>query len=138
MGFRQGAYAKVWSIEDKGNYSIGQVSVSRKNKDTDKYEAEFQDGFVRFVGNAHEAAKNLTIGEKGASIQITSCDVTNKYDADKQKAYTNFVIFGFEATDGNATSGKAESNTGGKAGGAKKGKSKAEPVDDTEDDDLPF
>ena len=34
MGFRQGAYAKIWKIEDKGNYHVAQMSISRKNKDT--------------------------------------------------------------------------------------------------------
>lgn len=130
MGFRQGAYAKVWSAEDKGKYSVGNISISRKNKDTDKYEVEFQDGFVRFVGNAHNALSNLSIDEKGASIQITSCDVTNKYDAEKKKTYTNFVIFGFDVPNG--------SNAGGKKGGASKSKPKTAPVEEPEDDDLPF
>lgn len=130
MGFRQGAYAKVWRAEDKGKYSVGNISISRKNKDTDKYEIEFQDGFVRFVGDAHTALSNLSIDEKGTSIQITSCDVTNKYDAEKKKTYTNFVIFGFDVPDGG--------NAGGKKGGASKSKPKAVPMDDPEDDDLPF
>lgn len=130
MGFRQGAYAKVWSAEDKGKYSVGNISISRKNKDTDKYEVEFQDGFVRFVGDAHNALSNLFIDEKGASIQITSCDVTNKYDAEKKKTYTNFVIFGFDVPNGG--------NAGGKKGGASKSKPKAAPVEEPEDDDLPF
>lgn len=130
MGFRQGAYAKVWSAEDKGKYSVGNISISRKNKNTDKYEVEFQDGFVRFVGDAHTALSNLSIDEKGASIQITSCDVTNKYDAEKKKTYTNFVIFGFDVPDGG--------NAGGKKGGASTSKPKAAPADDPEDDDLPF
>lgn len=130
MGFRQGAYAKVWSAEDKGKYSVGNISISRKNKDTDKYEVEFQDGFVRFVGDAHNALKDLSIDEKGASIQITLCDVTNKYDAEKKKTYTNFVIFGFDVPD--------NGSAGGKKGGAVKSNPKASPADEPEDDDLPF
>lgn len=130
MGFRQGAYAKVWSAEDKGKYSVGNISISRKNKDTDKYEVEFQDGFVRFVGDAHNALKDLSIDEKGASIQITLCDVTNKYDAEKKKTYTNFVIFDFDVPD--------NGSAGGKKGGAAKSNPKAAPADEPEDDDLPF
>ena len=34
MGFRQGAYAKIWKVENKGNYHVAQISISRKNKDT--------------------------------------------------------------------------------------------------------
>ena len=131
MGFRQGAYAKVWSAEDKGKYSVGRISISKKNKNTDRYEVEFQDGFVRFIGDAHDALKNLSIDEKkGASIQITSCDVTNKYDAEKKKTYTNFAIFGFDVPGGG--------NTGGKKDNGNNGKQQTIPEVDPEDDDLPF
>ena len=131
MGFRQGAYAKVWKVEDKGNYSVAQISVSKKDKETGEDNVEFQDGFVRLVGNAHEAAKNLQITDNGASIQITSCDVTNKYDGEKQKSYINFTIFGFDIPDGNNTS-KPAKNTG--------KSSKAAPATDNgaDEDDLPF
>ena len=39
MGFRQrdsegrGGFARIWSVEDKGNYSIAKVSTSKKRKD---------------------------------------------------------------------------------------------------------
>lgn len=130
MGFRQGAYAKVWKVEDKGNYSVAQISISKKNKETGEYSVEFQDGYVRLVGNAHEAIKNLQLADNGATIQITSCDVTSKYDGEKQKTYINFTIFGFETPDGNNTSNSAK-NT------AKS--SKATPANnDVDEDDLPF
>lgn len=102
MGFRQGAYAKIWSIENKGNYSIAGLSVSKKNKETDQYETEFQDNFVRLVGTAHDIARSLEyIPKNGVSIKISSCDVTNKYDAKTGKKFTNFVIFGFENLNNN-------------------------------------
>lgn len=135
MGFRQGAYAKIWKVEDKGNYSVAQVSISRKNKDTGEYNVEFQDGFVRLVGNAHEAAKSLKIGDNGASIQITSCDVTNKYDAEKQKSYINFTIFGFEIPDGNST---ATAKSAGKGKSKSNKTAQAEVENAADDDDLPF
>lgn len=129
MGFRQGAYAKVWSTEDKGNYSTGKVSISRKNKETNRYDVEFIDNFVRFVGSAHTAVKDLAIGDKGVTIRITSCDVTNRYDAEKKRTYTNFVIFGFELPDNNYSGAKPE---------VAKPKPKPEPANDSDDDDLPF
>lgn len=115
MGFRQGAYAKVWRVEDKGNYSVAQVSISKKNKDTDQYETEFQHNFVRLVGTAHDLGRNIEEVQGGTSIKITSCDVTNRYDKDKKKEFTNFVIFGFEFPDNNSGG-----NSGGKSGGNKK------------------
>lgn len=128
MGFRQGAYAKVWNIEDKGNYSVGQVSISRKNKETNAYETEFQDGFVRFVGTAHNEIKGLQIPENGLSIKISSCDCTNHYDKEKNKVYENHVIFGLELSDNNNK--KTNTNKTTKANQA---------VDEAADeDDLPF
>lgn len=109
MGFRSatlndkgqlvGGWAKIWKVEDKGNYSVAQVSVSRKKDDG--YETEFQNNFVRLVGRAHEIGKNIGQPQGGANIQILSCDVTNRYDKDKKQEYTNFVIFDFSMDGGN-------------------------------------
>lgn len=153
MGFRQadsegrGGFARLWSVEDKGNYSTAKISTSRKRKDedgNDYYETDFQDGFVRLIGSAHTKAQKLDIpvnengDSKGVSIQITSCEVTMQYKAEKGKNYTNFAIFAFDVPDGN---GAKSSNT--KKAAAKttkkstKSKTKKEaPVE--EDDDLPF
>lgn len=105
MGFRQGAFAKVWKFENKGKYDVGQISISKKNKETNQYEVEFQDGYTRFVGNAHELLNSVDFPEKGGlTIKISSCDVTNHYDKDKKITYTNYVIFGFELPNGETTS----------------------------------
>ncbi len=114
MGFRQGAFAKVWRVEDKGNYSVAQVSISRKNQETNAYDVEFQNNFVRLVGTAHEMGKNIQEVQGGTTIKITSCDVTSRYDKEKNKEYTNFVIFGFELPDG--SSAPAQNNTKGNSG----------------------
>lgn len=131
MGFRQGAYARIWKIEDNGNYSVAQISVSRKNKETGKYDIEFQDGFIRLVGNAHETAKKIQLTDKGVPIQITSCDVTNKYDGEKKKTYVNFTVFGFDIVDGNST-GETNKST------AKSGKPAPAANADSDEEDLPF
>lgn len=93
MGFRQGAYAKIWKIEDKGNYHVAQMSISRKNKDTGVYDTEWQNNFVRLVGTAHQQIATMDISR---NVKIGSCDVTNKYDKDKNITYTNYVVFNFE------------------------------------------
>ena len=135
MGFRQGTYARIWKVEDKGNYSVAQVST-RKKKEDGKYETDFQDGFVRLVGSAHDVIKSMSIPENGVSVKISSCDVTRTYNADKKENYTNFVIFGLELADGSGTE-KTNSATEAKSKKATTKKSaKAETTED--EDDLPF
>jgi len=134
MGFRQDAYAKVWKVEDKGNYSVGQVSVSKKNKNTNQYEVDFSDGFVRFVGQAHEDIKDVQIPEKGYSIQIKSCDVSTNYVREQNKTYVNYVIFSFESQDNKSSSTKASK----KSEDAAPTQDEPEGFAAVEDDDLPF
>lgn len=134
MGFRQGAYAKVWSVENKGNYSVGNVSISRKNKNSNLYETEFQDGYVRFVGDGHEAIKGLQIPNGGISIRITSCDVTHRYDAEKKRAYTNFVIFGLDVIDDNSRGNRTNKNSS----NTNKSKKAYVPEESSDENPLPF
>lgn len=138
MGFRQsdsegrGGFARIWSIENKGNYSIAKISTSKKRRDGDGYETDFQDGFVRLIGSAHEKAKSLNVTEKGVSIQITSCEVTTPYNQENKTSYTNYAIFAFEIPDSN---GGKKSN----AKTSKVSKAKSAPIEDEqEDNDLPF
>ena len=145
MGFRQrdsegrGGFARIWSVEDKGNYSIAKVSTSKKRKDG-SYETDFQDGFVRLIGSAHEKAQTLNVTDKGVAIQITSCEVTTPYNAEAKKGYVNYAIFAFDIPDGN-DSGDAAPAKSGKKSTAKTSKAKTKkdaPVDDESDDELPF
>ena len=141
MGFRQkdsegrGGFARIWSIEDKGNYSLAKVSTSKKRKDGDGYETDFQDGFVRLIGSAHEKAKTLNITEKGVAIQITSCEVTTPYNAETKKGYTNYAIFAFDIPNGNGSSGNASSA---KKSAKTNTTAKSAADDEQSDDDLPF
>lgn len=144
MGFRQadsegrGGFARIWSIEDKGNYSVAKISTSKKRKDGNGYETDFQDGFVRLIGSAHEKCKTLTVTEKGVAIQITSCEVTTPYDAETKKGYTNYAIFAFNIPEGNDNSSTTK---GGKKSSAKTSKAKtkkAAEVEDEPEDELPF
>ena len=56
MGFHTGAYATIWSVEDKGNYTKVNLSVSQKNKNTGEYDTKFS-YFVNFVGVSHANSK---------------------------------------------------------------------------------
>lgn len=149
MGFRQadsegrGGYARIWSLEDKGNFSVAKISTSKKRKDEDGggYETDFQDGFVRLIGSAHEKAKTLNVTEKGVPIQITSCEVTTPYNSETKKSYTNYAIFAFNIPEGNETTTTTAAK-GSKKKAATKSKAKAKTKKEAEveedEDDLPF
>ena len=138
MGFRQadsdgrGGYARIWSIENRGNYSTAKISTSKKRKDTDNYETDFQDGFVRLIGPAHTKAQEITIPEKGLPIQIKSCEVTTPYNAEKKRGYTNYAIFAFDIPQSNVPVSAGVPSSG----SAEQAKNPV-PTDDSEDD-LPF
>ena len=102
MGFRQDArFVKVWEVENKGNYHIVSLSTSKKNKDTNEYETDFSNKFVRFIGTAHTLASDL---KKGDTIKLGSCEVTNKYDKEKNTTYTNYLVYSFEKEGDNNNS----------------------------------
>ena len=100
MGFRTGAYAKVWKTEDKGNYSVVELSTSKKNKQTGKYETDFNGKFVRFIGQAHTDIKKYGDGIK---IKLGDVEVTNSYNKETKISYTNFLVFSFEAEENTQT-----------------------------------
>lgn len=135
MGFSQarllddgrlvGGYARVWQVEDKGKYSVVQLSTSNKKQDG-TYETDFQNNFVRFVGKAHTMAQGIT---DPVSIQIKNCDVTRYWSKEKEKEYINFVVFDFDFMDGPAkksTTKKASPETS------------FDPIDEDIDDEMPF
>ena len=113
MGFSNGKYARIWSFENKGNYSTCRLSISRKDKNTGAYVTDFTDGFVRLVGKAHFDIQNLNIDEhRGALVKITSCEVTNVYTApDGKVSYApHYTIFGFEEYGSQSNQGNNQGN----------------------------
>lgn len=146
MGFRTGAYAKIWSVEKgNGNYYVADMSTSRKNADGD-YEKDWGNKFVRLIAGAANVAETL---EDGARVRIGDCEVTNYYDKSKQTLYTNYVIFSFmeDNDDNNGGESKGTDKKSNNKGSKKaKAKAKEEPVDDETfvnipeglDEELPF
>lgn len=95
--FQNNTYAKIWSVEDKGNYTVCQISTSKKDKQTGKYETDFADK-VRFVGKAH--------GQKPQAeqkIKLLNTAVSNHYDKERKKTYYSFVVFDYELDEQTAT-----------------------------------
>lgn len=105
MGFRTGAYAKVWEVKQTQPWCVDlRISTARKDKKTDSYVDDFS-GFVRAVGA--DNVKAAAALQRGDRIRLGDVDVTSKYDADKKKTYTNFALFSFEMADGPRTAAKA-------------------------------
>ena len=147
MGFRSGAYAKVWSCsKGNGNYYVADMSTSRKTQDGG-YENDWSNKFVRLVGEAAEQAESINDGD---SVRIGSCDVTNHYDKTKQILYTNYVIFSFMNDDdsgsGNTQRSSAKKTTSNKSSTKGSKAKKAVEASDDEyvnipdgiDEELPF
>lgn len=105
MGFRTGAYAKIWEVTPMSDASTKlRLSVSRKNRQTE-YEQDFS-GFVLAIGTA--AASKAARLNKGDSIKLGDVDVSTKYDKERKVTYTNFKLFSFDMDGG--SSAPAQSN----------------------------
>ncbi len=98
MGFRTGAYAKVWEVDPVRDTATKiRISTSRKDKQTGEYEQDFS-GYVLCCGTA--AAASAAKLRKGDSIKIGDCDVTTRYDKERKITYTNYRLFSFEDAGG--------------------------------------
>ena len=163
MGFRDGAFATVWEITNRGeNFSKVRLSTSRRDKKNDgEYITDFS-GFVSLIGKANEKVDDIedVLGDGGENarcrIKIGACDVSNRYDKEEKREYVNFTIFDFDIIDangnisggssGNAVSGGGKSSKKAptrKTSKAKQTQDEAEDVDTDDDgggngDDLPF
>lgn len=98
MGFRNGAIATVWKVKEPSEgdkFRDVQISTSRKNKKTDKYESDFS-GYVRFVGKAIEGVDEFKEKDR---IVLKNVDVNRRYDKEKEKEYVNFTVFDWEKAE---------------------------------------
>ena len=123
MGFRNGAYAKVWELRPNksGRSTAVRLSISKKDGNGG-YEEDFSH-WVMFIATANERAKRLQQGDR---VQLGDVDVSARYDKEKRAHDYSFKVFSFEEVAGN---------------GKKTGSTKAQEQNDREDgapDDLPF
>lgn len=103
MGFRPGAYAKVWEVAPMSDTSTKvRMSISRKNKQSGEYEQDFS-GFVLAIGTA--AAHKAAGLKEGDRIKLGDVDVSTKYDREKKVTYTNYKMFSFDIENGSSVSG---------------------------------
>lgn len=97
MGFRNGAYARVWGIKTVSDTITNvNLSISRKNKKTDEYIQDFS-GFVDFLGSAN-AQKALNL-RRGDTIKLGDTDVSTSYKKETKQSFTQFKVFSFENVD---------------------------------------
>lgn len=124
MGFRNGAYAKIWQVEPATETRTKvRLSVSRKNKMTGEYEQDFG-GYVSFVGTA--CASKAARLKEGDRIKLGDVDLQNKYDKEKNTTYFYPTVFSFEmADDANPSGGVARAQASVDSG-------------ELDDSDLPF
>lgn len=126
MGFRTGAFCKVWDVDQISDRKVKlRVSISQKQKDGE-YAQEFSD-FPVCLGSA--CANQAARLRRGDTIKLGDVDVTNRYNKEKKITYYDFKIFSFEKVDG-AAHGSASSKP-----------AKPEPDDgepDEPDTGLPF
>lgn len=129
MGFHNGAYATVWSVEDKGRYSLVQLSISDKNRDGE-YETSWS-SYVTFAGGkctAHQMVKDLGL-KRGDRIRITSTDERSTYNKETKEKRFYHTVFEFEPV---------ENNGGQKQGGKTEQPRKASAEDAAVGSDDPF
>lgn len=93
MGFRTGAFAKVWEVDPTSDTMTKlKLSVSRKNKKTDEFETDWS-GYAIAVGTATARAASK-LG-RGDTIKLGDVDVTRRYDKASSKEFINWKIFSF-------------------------------------------
>ena len=94
--FANNNFAKVWKIYPKEKkdqkYTVVQLSTSRKNKKDNTYTTDFS-GYVRMVGEAEKKAAELEAQDR---IKLLLTGVSNSYDKQKNKTFTQFICFDFD------------------------------------------
>lgn len=94
--FSNNSYAKIKEVENKGNYSNCKISISKKNKETNKYDTDFI-GWVKFLGKAHNQKP-----QADQRIKIVSCGVQNCYTKDDKLEFLkspSYIVFDYELQD---------------------------------------
>ena len=93
MGFRVGAYAKIWSVEAKSDkWTKLRASISRKVNESGEYKNEWN-GFLDVNGTV--AAKKAAHLPEGARIRLGEIDETTEYNKDKKVEYVNRKVMSF-------------------------------------------
>lgn len=129
MGFRTGAYATIWQTKETKSDKVtrAQISINRKNKQTDEWERDFSH-WVKLIGSANQKAAGLS---ERSRVKILECEALAEYNKDKETTFYDFIIYDFELVDAGASAGTAPQ--------PKKQAFPDDPVEgDVSEDNLPF
>lgn len=105
--FSVNSYAKIKEVEVKDTYTTCRITITKKNKKTNKYETTFI-AKVRFVGSAH-----LQRPMADQKIKITACGVSNctsNENGIEFMKYPSYVIFGYELQSDNDSKNISQSS----------------------------
>jgi hypothetical protein len=111
MIYFKDTYAKVWKIEDKGNYAQVQFSTSRKDKKSGEY-LNSSWSFVNFVGDAYKKIGELSEGDR---ILIKSGNISKEsyMNTNNEKTwpkYPKLAVFDWEPVKPREESNQPESS----------------------------
>lgn len=96
MGFKTGAWAKAWQKKKHDDCYGVSLSISKKDE---KQESGYRKTFGAWATFYGEAAKKAEELEDGESIKLKEIDVTNRYDKDNDKTYTNYYVYDFDFSE---------------------------------------
>lgn len=121
MGFRNDGYLTVWEVKPTESKRVtrARVSSSRKDRESGEWETDFS-GWVKFLGNSAEAALKLKQKDRIVAKRV---EVQNSYNKEKDREYTDFIIWDFGMPEDRKKTGNADGEP-------------ENPV--TEEDDTPF
>ena len=112
------AYAKVWKVDVKENYTALSISTGDKQTDGSYKNSSWN---ARLVGKT----KDIPVSE-GNRIEIKSAKIENIYNKETKKTWLNIIIFDFENQDSFNCPGLDDVDGDG-----------FKPISDS-DDELPF
>lgn len=146
MGLKSGQKCAIWSLEDKGNYIVANISTSKKKKDSKDYETDWRNNYVWLCDRAYENFKSYIplnegeyiearigwgydrVGNNGNSFKQAPFEVTSNYVKDKNKEYTNYKVYDAAPIGGNKEKEPEQTET----------QQDIMSIPDTFEDSLPF
>lgn len=106
MAFKNNCVCTLWNNKQTGKvvteydgkiYADIQISTSKKNKNTEKYENDFV-GTVRCFGKAKEKLLEVVLKEKD-KVKLLEVETSNHYDATRKQTYYSFVCWDLEIVE---------------------------------------
>lgn len=111
MGFRNGAWAKIWDIKiaENGKSASVKISISKKDEETGTYKQTFGQ-FVRFAGDALKKVKSLNAGTR---VKLVSVDVENKYDKETKVTTYYHTVWDIQPASGSTAAQSSQTDDDG-------------------------